>query len=226
MTKQYMLCLALCGQAVFAQVGVNTTTPEATLDVNGNLIVRQVEDAPAGTSYDFLVQNRTTNEVEKVSGTLGNAVADNTTAKVSARSGLTLIDISLLPGWQRLDFAQEHISINRGANFSAESDSYKVPSNGLYRITYEFKYSDGVQLNLLNFTDPGIAIVKTTSAGDILLDRRNFNKGASALGLASVLISEGRINSVYELNEGDQIKFAYNRVGFLSTYWAAVPRIS
>ncbi|SEQ15512.1 hypothetical protein [Flavobacterium urocaniciphilum] len=44
------------------QVGINTTDPKATLDVNGNMLIR---DVPIGTSDDILTISETDNVVTK-----------------------------------------------------------------------------------------------------------------------------------------------------------------
>ena len=42
--KLLSLSLLLTSTNLYSQVGINTTTPEATLDVNGDLIIRQLEE--------------------------------------------------------------------------------------------------------------------------------------------------------------------------------------
>ena len=56
-----------------AQVGINTTDPQATLDINGNLKVRTIPVSSVASTYDFLVINSANSELHKVNGYLGTS---------------------------------------------------------------------------------------------------------------------------------------------------------
>lgn len=187
----------------YAQVGINTTTPEATLDVNGNLIVRTVPTTPIATTYDFLVLDPATFEVQKINGTLGTASVNSSIAKAVEEDGISLLDGSLFAGWQKINFGSGHIPINPGGNFDSATDFYTVPSDGIYEINYEFRYGNGVLLGL--FGNPKIGILKHDGGTYTVLDSRIF--GGANLGVLSVTISSTQINSVYSLSAGDQLSF-------------------
>src|SRR5690606_11953176 len=55
------LCFILLSISCFAQVGINTTDPQAMLDINGNLIIREV--AHATGNFQFLGRDIATGKV-------------------------------------------------------------------------------------------------------------------------------------------------------------------
>lgn len=84
---------------------------------------------------------------------------------------------------------------------------YVVPSSGIYAVNYEFRYGDGVILQVLNIGGtPSIGILRQTGAGYTVLDQKTFS-GANIPLVASILISQSSINSVYRLTAGDRLSF-------------------
>ena len=217
MKKMYAL-LALSSTilltAQVGQVGINTTDPQATLDVNGNVIIRTVDVASSSSNYDFLVHNNSTNEVQKINGNLTSSSPQNTIAKGVTENGVSLFSGTLFAGWQKIDFAPGNVPINQGAHFNASTDFYTVPSNGIYEINYQFRYGSGVQASLLNFSGvPSIGILRHPTSGPYtVLDSRKFS-GVSVPLLLSIIVSDTGINSVYQLNAGDRLSFEVNAGG-------------
>ena len=214
MRKIYAL-LALSSTVLFyAQVGINTTDPQSTLDVNGNVIIRTVDPATASSTYDFLVRDNTTNEVQKVNGNLTAIAPEKTISKGVERNGVTLLSGSLFAGWQKINFSPANIPINQGANFNASTDFYTIPSNGIYEIHYQFRYGSGVQASLFNFSGvPSIGILRHPTSGPYtVLDSRKFS-GVSVPLLLSIIVSDTAINSVYQLSAGDRLSFEVNAGG-------------
>lgn len=209
-----------------AQVGINTTEPQATLDVNGNIIIRQLDPAPVSGSYDFLVLNQTTKEVEKVSGNIGSQNVNTTMAKAVEADGVSLLSGTLFAGWQKINFDSGNIPINPGSNFSATTDFYTVPSSGVYVVNYEFRYGSGVMLSALNFSGiPSIGILSHNSSGYTVLEQKKFS-GVSVPLLASIIISDAGINTMYQLTAGEQLSFELNAgglaLGLLGSSYATV----
>lgn len=211
--KMKLLFIAVSGCFLCAaQVGINTITPEATLDINGDLIVRNVADAASAPSYDYLVRNSTTNVVEKVSGNLGTTTTNNTIAKASKSSTTGLLGTSFYSGYNRIDFSTGDIDIDKGSNFNSADDTYTVPTTGVYAVDFDYQYGNGVELQLLSFSgNPRVAILKQDGATYSVVDSRIFS-GANislplGIGAFSVVISKSQINSLYELNAGDVLSF-------------------
>jgi flagellar basal body rod protein FlgG len=60
-TKIYSLLLAMMSALAFAQsgwVGINTPNPQANLDVNGTMKIRQTPAAPTLPGYQILAVNK------------------------------------------------------------------------------------------------------------------------------------------------------------------------
>jgi len=219
MKKNYYLSIFIfCSSVVTAQVGINTTNPEATLDVNGDIIIRQVGNANSSANYDFLVVDPTTHKVDKVNGNLSGSSGSNvnsTMAKAIEDEGLSLLDGSLFAGWQKIDFGSGHIPINPGGHFSAADDIYTVPSDGVYVINFDVRYGSGVMLAALNFSGiPSIGILKHSSdmSSYTVMDKKKFS-GASVSFLASIIISNTSIDSIYRLSKNDKLSFEINAGG-------------
>lgn len=213
----------------YAQVGINTTEPQATLDVNGNLIVRNTPATPVSGTYDFLVVNSVSNEVQRLSGNFNSNASNpysSTFAKAVEQDGLSLLDGSLFAGWQKIDFGSGHVPINPGGHFSATNDFYTIPSDGIYAVDFEVRYGTGVMLSVLNFSGtPSIGILKHTGSGYTVLDERKFT-GATIPVVLSVIICNTQISNVYKLNSEDKLSFEINagglNLGLLGNSYASV----
>lgn len=209
MRKTTIFLLVLLATNIAAQVGINTVTPGATLDVNGNLIIRQVDPATAASNYNFLVVNPTTSEVEQISGNNTPPAVNTTIAKLDRENNITLLNVSGLSDWRIVDFATEDIDV--GNNFDLADNVYIVPSSGIYAINYEFRYGDGLTLDVLTTNGtPSIGILSqpAASTGYTVLDRKSFS-GVNIPLVASILISQSTINSVYRLTAGDRLSFGF-----------------
>jgi hypothetical protein len=58
--------ISLLSSSVFSQVGINTTAPSATLDVNGNVKIRQAESAVSTAGQSLLSINEGTSELTRM----------------------------------------------------------------------------------------------------------------------------------------------------------------
>lgn len=213
MKKMYALLALFSTALLSAQVGINTTAPQATLDVNGNVIIRTVDAAAANSNYDFLVHNNSTNEVQKVNGNFSMTGTNTSLAKAVEKNGITLLSATGFAGWQKINFAATNVTINPGSNFTASNDFYTVPTTGIYRINYDFRYGTGILLSILNFSGtPSIGILKHTGGSYTVLDQKKFSAASIPL-LASALLSTTSIDSIYKLNAGDQLSFEVNNGG-------------
>lgn len=210
-TKIYSLLLALSAVPVFSQVGINTSAPAATLDVNGNVKVRTTPAAPALTGYQILGLNTATAEVAQVDPQLlinSATTAANTNTTVFAAkktTGISLLSLSLFPtGFRVVNFLAAERSIGSAALFGDTDHNYTIPSTGVYAIGFSFRYGTGLQASILA-NSPGIGIFRDRGGVGTIIDSRAFS-GANLI-LLSLTISETSINSVYSLQAGDKISF-------------------
>lgn len=205
--KTCTLILAAFSTSLFSQIGINTPTPTASLDINGNTKIRTVPQVPSISGYQLLAINQSTNEVSKMDPSIINTLVNTNTTAYAAKktSGISLLSLGLFPaGFRAVNFVTNERTVGNIALFSNTDYTYTVPSAGIYAIGYTFRYGTGLQASVLA-NSPGIGILKTTGTTVTLLDTRVFS-GINLL-LLSLTISESNINSVYPLQAGDKISF-------------------
>ena len=216
-THYLLFCATFFFSNNFAQVGINTQNPQATLDVNGNFRVNSVEEITAlDNNHKVLLINETTKIVDKVDFSLfsGNSgLTINTSISKSVETdGISLLNIGFFDSWQKIDFNSGHVPINNGNYFDPATDQYTVPSNGIYSVSYYFRYGTGLQASLLGGT-PKIGILRIPFDGSPyqVLDSRKFS-GVN-VGLLAVTVCTVEINSVYRLTQGDKLSFELDQAG-------------
>ncbi|KMQ67483.1 hypothetical protein ACM39_13690 [Chryseobacterium sp. FH2] len=213
-TNIFTLIGVLVSFSAFSQVGINTTTPTATLDVNGTMKLRQTPAAPALSGYQILAVNLNSGgdfQVAQVDPQLiidGITINANTNASVYAAkksAGISLLSLALFPtGFRAVNFLAAERSVGSAALFSDTDNTYTIPSNGIYAIGYSFRYGTGLQASILA-NSPGIGILRNRAGVGTIIDSRAFS-GANLI-LLSLTISETSINSLYTFQAGDKISF-------------------
>ncbi|EJL72708.1 hypothetical protein [Chryseobacterium populi] len=206
-TRICSLILSVIAISAYSQVGINTPSPSATLDVNGNTKIRQTPQAPALAGYQVLGLNMGTTEVAQIDPALIFAAA-NTDATVYAAKksgGISLLSLGLFPsGFRAVNFLTTERTIGNVSLFSDTDYSYTIPSTGIYAVGFTFKYGTGLQASLLA-NSPGVGIVRTRAGVATTIDNRPFS-GANLI-LLSLTISETGLNSIYSFQAGDKIAF-------------------
>lgn len=221
-TKICSALLALMVIPAYAQtagVGINTTTPQATLDVNGTAKIRSTPVATSMTGYQILAINQNTGGDFQVSQMSPQMITDAVATQIGTTSGVassvysarksagsvTLLSLGIFPtGFRAVNFVNAERTVGSTAVFSDSDNTYTVPTTGVYAIGFQFRYGTGIQGALLT-NAPGVGIVRTRNAVSTLIDSRAFS-GAN-LGILSLTISESSVNSLYPLQAGDKISF-------------------
>ncbi|MDN4012961.1 hypothetical protein QX233_10845 [Chryseobacterium gambrini] len=215
-TKICSLLLAMMSASTFAQsgwVGINTPNPQANLDINGTMKIRQTPAASTLSGYQMLAVNQNTGGDSQVVQVAPQVIADYimtsgaNTSVYSAKksSGITLINVGILPnGFRPVNFLTTERTTGTASLFSDSDNTYTAPSTGIYAIGFSFRYGTGIQSGVLT-TTPSIAILRNRAGTSTIIDTSDFS-GVN-LGLVSLTISEGSINSLYSLQAGDKISF-------------------
>lgn len=206
-TKLYSLILACAALPLFSQVGINTATPTATLDVNGNMRVRDTPAATSVTGYQLLAQDTGTTEVFAMDPQLIIAASNVNSSMYFAKKTATisLINLSLFPsGFRSVNFLQAERTIGSAALFSDTDYTYIVPSTGVYAVNFSFRLGTGLQASILA-NNPGVGILRTRSGVSALIDSRPFS-GASLIAL-DLTISDTTLSGIYSFQAGDRINF-------------------
>ncbi|WP_284460089.1 hypothetical protein [Chryseobacterium sp.] len=206
-TKIYSLLLACSTLSLFSQVGINTATPSATLDVNGNAKLRITPAAPSLTGYQVLGLNTATSEMTSIDPQLLFAGANTNSSLYAAKktAGISLLSLGLFPsGFRAVNFVAAERTIGSAALFNDTDNTFTIPSTGVYAIGFAFRYGTGLQASILA-NSPGIGIVRTRAGVATTIDSRAFS-GANLI-LLSLTISESSLSSVYSFQAGDKVSF-------------------
>ncbi|SHF54741.1 hypothetical protein [Chryseobacterium sp. OV279] len=211
-TKIYSLILALSAVSAFSQVGINTTTPSAALDVNGTLKIRDTPMVTALPGYEIMAVNQGTFQVVKVDPQViidaaTTSSATNTSVYSAKKTtGISLLSLGLFPaGFRAVNFLAAERSVGSAALFSDTDNTYTIPSNGVYNVGFSFRYGSGLQAAILTNT-PGIGIFRNRAGVGTLIDSRSFS-GLTVPLVLSLTISESTIASLYTFQAGDKISF-------------------
>lgn len=220
-SKIYALLLSGLFPLAFAQsgnVGINTSTPAATLDVNGNMKVRVAPTVTSTSGYQILALNQNTGgdfEVSKMSmSTVTDGMVNASVFSARKTSNFGLAAVTVLPaGYQAINFVAADRTIGAAALLDDSDHSYVVPSTGVYNLSFTFRYGTGLQASLLT-TPPTVAILRNRANTVTIIDSKNFN-GVN-LAIANLTISEGTITNLYSFQAGDRISFGMNQTGLLN----------
>ena len=206
-TKIYSLLLAFASFPVFSQVGINTSTPAATLDVNGTLIVRDTPQATALPGFQLLASNLGNDEVFIMDPQIVIAASNTNTSVFAAKktTGISLLSLGLFPsGFRAVNFLAAERTIGSASLFSDTDNTYTIPSTGVYAIGFSFRYGTGLQASLLA-NNPGVGIVRTRAGVATIIDSSPLS--GDNLVLLSLTISDSSLSSVYSFQAGDKISF-------------------
>lgn len=203
-----MMCVSMLAFTQTGNVGINTETPTATLDVNGNVKIRTIPASSTMTNYTVLALNNSSFEVTSLDSSLftSSASTPNTTIFAARKtSGISLLSLGLFPtGFRAVNFLNAERTVGSATVFSDTDNTYVVPSDGIYRINFTFRYGTGLQASLLA-NSPGVGVVRNRAGVSTLVGNRPFS-GANLI-LLSLTISETTLDSIYNFQAGDRISF-------------------
>jgi len=194
--KKVLSLLLLTGLSASAQVGINTTTPSATLDVNGNMRIRITDSTTrlSAPKDSLLVVDQDGNIVRITSR---NAIMSHFRSFVKGGfSSASNQNISL--GWSNAaiaPFGYEEFDENN--EFNTSNYTFTAQNAGIFSVGAQIKASAALSLTS-NF---GIAVVKNGS----VIARSGFGN-ISVLGI-TVSPPIRSVNTLVKLDAGDTISF-------------------
>lgn len=182
-----------------SQVGINTAEPTATLDINGNLRVRNVEACPDNDCINSILVKKNNGDVRSISkDQLG--VSNNVSFVSGTGSTATIAaNVSILTGWWKIGFDKKIIDDHN--DFDTATNTFTAPKNGMYEVYVQSKTS-----SLATVDELGVGIfVQKGSALPVLIAEESFVNG-SLLGI-SVSPPTRSTKIMVALDAGDKIIF-------------------
>ena len=217
----------MCFPFAFGQVGIGTDTPQAALDINGNIKIREVSVAQSlaedqtvlfidNTNLgDFEVKKVTTEGLaETLSTHLSSSIKFEGAYSAYKSSGISLLTASIFQNYQPVIFSDtDRIAGDPDLFVSNTSNSYyEVPSDGLYHVSFSFTYGTGLLVGLLSGT-PSIGIIKRNASDGNFVVILSKDFAGINLGLANITLSSADLTSIFELKAGDRLYFGVMRDG-------------
>ncbi|OAB75683.1 C1q-like domain-containing protein [Cochleicola gelatinilyticus] len=192
--KIYSIILLLWGATLTAQVGIGTTNPTATLDVDGNLRLRGTnEETDLEIIQDSILvisRNGTVNRVSSkniIESHLKSIVKGN-----MVNNGT--ISLSLLSGKKEIVFDQEEIDLHN--EYDTSTGIFTAKQDGIYRVSVNL-YAGGISVSS-NF---GVGIYKNGA----LVAKNSF----ANIGVAFVNVTPPAraVSTIVQLNTNETLSF-------------------
>lgn len=226
-TKIYITWLAMAAIPLSAQnIGINTSSPQASLDINGTVKIRATPSAPSLPGYQLLAVNQNTGgdfQVAQVNPQLIvnsaisqiNATTGVSTSVYAARktSGTTLIDLGVLPnGFRPVNFVNAERTLGTTAVFSDTDNAYVVPSNGVYNVRFSFRYGFGILSSVLP-DSTGVAVLRNRVGTYTLIDAKSFD--GITINSQQITLSNETADNDFTFQAGDRISFGITNASVL-----------
>lgn len=212
----FPLLLFLLSTLSFAQVGIGTTSPEATLDVNGTFKLRSTINE---SDIDIIKENIL---VTSASGVVNTIISSDvidaalpTMVKASFSSAGEITHLLTL-GACTLEFNQEEVDNNN--EFDTSTNTYTAKQDGVYTIGAQVKLNTSlIGVN----TDIGIGVYKN----GVLIAEQRFISVVIDIPMVGDFEVSSPIRSVTattDLALGDTIEFKITALALLGVPLASI----
>lgn len=182
----------------YAQVGINETDPKATLDINGDLIIKNVPEL-TDTFDKILTLNGSTNRVEYVDAS--NVNFSKSYLKGVGGVGFTVLGATLISGWNQISFP--NIEFDENTDYNTTNQYFEAPVDGIYNVYVYVKMT-----SLVNVSDLGVGIFKNSSGVNTLIADESYESlSVSVLGIGITSPPTRSTETLVKLNAGDRIYF-------------------
>lgn len=193
-----ILLISLISFSAFSQVGIGTTNPTASLDVNGDLRVRTIthetiesviKDSILVISNDGIIKRVESQQV------INSVIKTAVKAKFSSTA---LVNLSLVSNEALIPFDDEDFDLND--EFDTTTHQFTAKQAGIYNIHAQIKANSAIAIA----TNFGISIYKNN-----VLEATNSFANIGVLGI-NVTPPVRTANTLLSLNVGDVITFKIN----------------
>ena len=199
MTRKYtFLLLLFLNNIITAQVGIETSSPTATLDVNGTVRVRNLLSYNIEPAIkDSIVISDGLGNIKRTSSKQIHNSNIKTFIKGSFASTATL-SLSIVSGSVKIPF--DFVDFDVNTEFNTTDNSFTPKQDGLYEINVQIK-SGGVLSASTNF---GVSILNN----GVVVNRNNFpNVGVLGVNVTPPIRF---LNTLVQLTTTDVITFRTN----------------
>lgn len=196
MKKIYLLYFIFYLTPISSQVGIETTTPTASLDINGNLRVRSSTATSNETAAkDSILVTNNLGNVMRISSQKVIQSYFKTCIKGSFTSSSD-VSLTLSSGAKKIPF--DYIEFDANNEFNTSNSTFTATQGGIYSIDIHIKSTSAVGVAL----DFGVAIVKN---GTVITRDSFANIGILSINATPPVRSS---RTLLSLAPGDTITFS------------------
>lgn len=196
MKKIYLLYFIFYLTPIFSQVGIETTAPTASLDINGNLRVRSSTATSNETAAkDSILVTNNLGNVMRISSQKVIQSYFKTCIKGSFTSSSD-VSLTLSSGAKKIPF--DYIEFDSNNEFNTSNSTFTATQGGIYSIDIHIKSTSAIGVAL----DFGVAIVKN---GTVITRDSFANIGILSINATPPVRSS---RTLISLAPGDAITFS------------------
>lgn len=196
MKKIYLLYFIFYLTPIFSQVGIETTSPTASLDINGNLRVRSSTATSNETAAkDSILVTNNLGNVMRISSQKVIQSYFKTCIKGSFTSSSD-VSLTLSSGAKKIPF--DYIEFDSNNEFNTSNSTFTATQGGIYSIDIHIKSTSAIGVAL----DFGVAILKN---GTVITRDSFANIGILSINATPPVRSS---RTLISLAPGDTITFS------------------
>jgi hypothetical protein len=185
----------LCTFSAFSQVGIGTSSPTASLDINGDLRIRIVDaELNLDVAKDSILVVSRDGRIRSISSkTVIEKSLPSTVKGMFASS--SDVNLSMALGWKKIPFDAEEFDTND--EYDPVTATFTTKQDGIYAIAVQIKANNS--LGIAN--EFGVQIMKNS-----VIQNRNSYANVGVLG-SNITSPVRNSQSLIQLNTGDTVNF-------------------